>query len=178
MGVRAASVGDAERVAAIYAPYVTHTAISFEEQPPSAEEMARRIRVTRLTHPFLVYESEGLVIGYVYAGPHGARPAYRWSANVSVYVDQRAHRKGVGRGLYSELISILRRDGYHSLFAGITLPNDNSVGLHEAIGFEHLGTYREVGFKLGAWHDVGYWRLGLQSGPPNSEPRPYSGVMI
>lgn len=178
MGVRAASVSDAEQVAAIYAPYVLHTAISFEEQPPSAAEMAKRIRLTLLTHPFLIYEREGLVVGYAYSGPHGVRPAYRWSANVSVYVDQSAHRTGVGRSLYSELISVLRRDGYHSLFAGITLPNDKSVGLHEAIGFEYLGTYHEVGFKHGAWHDVGYWRLGLQSGPPKSEPVHFSVVII
>jgi L-amino acid N-acyltransferase YncA len=156
---------------------VLHTAISFEEQPPSTAEMANRIRLTLSTHPFLVYEREGIVVGYAYSGPHGTRPAYRWSANVSVYVDQSAHGNGLGRSLYSELISVLRRQGYHSLFAGIALPNEKSVGLHEAIGFKHLGTYREVGFKHGAWHDVGYWRLGLRSGLPKSEPVPFSVVI-
>jgi phosphinothricin acetyltransferase len=176
MGVRVASAGDATTVAAIYEPYVLGTAISFEEVPPSASEMESRIALTLPTHPFLVYEHDGAVVGYAYAGPHGARPAYRWSANVSVYVGGGAHRRGVGRQLYTKLIDLLRRQGMHSLFAGIALPNDKSVGLHEALGFEHLGTYREVGFKLGSWHDVGYWRLGLRSGPPASEPLTFEAI--
>jgi L-amino acid N-acyltransferase YncA len=176
MRIRVASLSDAEAVAAIYAPYVLHTAISFEEQPPSPEEMASRITQTLHILPFLVCERDGAVIGYAYAGPHGARPAYRWSANISVYVDQAAQRGGAGRSLYSELISILRRQGFHALFAGIALPNEKSVGLHEAIGFKHLGTYREVGFKHGAWHDVGYWRLGLRHGAPSHEPARFSAV--
>lgn len=176
MRVRIASAGDAEAIAAIYAPYVLETAISFEDRPPSAEEMAVRIDETLRTHPFLVGEREARVVGYAYAGPHGGRAAYRWSANVSVYVDRKAQRGGVGRALYGELIGVLRRQGLHSLFAGIALPNAASVGLHEAMGFEHLGTYREVGFKQGAWHDVGYWRLGLREGPPAGELAPFAGL--
>lgn len=176
MGARVATAGDAAAVAAIYEPYVLYTAISFEETPPTADEMAARIAVTLRTHPFLVFEQDRAVVGYAYGGPHGARPAYRWSANVSVYVEQGAHRLGVGRHLYTELIALLRRQGMHALFAGIALPNDKSVGLHEALGFEHLGTYREVGFKLGSWHDVGYWRLGLRRGPPSSEPLLFEAI--
>lgn len=176
MRVRVASADDAAAVAAIYAPYVLETAISFEDRPPSTTEMAGRIAETLRSYPFLVGERAGGLVGYAYAGPHSARPAYRWSANVSVYVDRAAQRGGVGRALYGELIGALRRQGLHSLFAGIALPNAGSVGLHEAMGFQHLGTYREVGFKHGAWHDVGYWRLGLRSGPPEAEPAPFTGL--
>jgi L-amino acid N-acyltransferase YncA len=162
MTVRVADEGDGEAIAAIYAPYVLKTAISFEESPPSGEEMAQRIAETLPTHPFLVFEENGAVLGYAYAGLHGARAAYRWSANVSAYVASDAHRQGIGRALYTELFGQLRRQGFHSVFAGITLPNEKSVGLHVAMGFTHLGTYREVGYKLGRWHNVGYWRLGLR----------------
>jgi phosphinothricin acetyltransferase len=163
MNVRPASAADGEAIGAIYAPYVLETAISFEEVAPSGEEMARRIKSTLPTHPFLVAEENGHVLGYAYAGPHGERAAYRWSANVSAYVGGDAHRRGIGRTLYAELFRLLLRQGFHSIFAGITLPNEKSIGLHEAMGFVHLGTYRDVGYKLGRWHDVGYWRLGLRS---------------
>jgi len=174
VSVRVATPADADAVAAIYAPYVLETAISFKEQPPAAAEMGARIAGLTRTHPYLVYEEESQVLGYAYASPHLARPAYRWSANVSAYTDKDAHRRGIGRALYTELLSILRRQGFHSLFAGIALPNEKSVGFHEAFGFVYLGAYREVGFKLGRWHDVGWWRLGLADGPPAMEPRPFS----
>jgi phosphinothricin acetyltransferase len=174
MNVRVAGLGDAEAVAAIYAPYVLETAISFEEEPPSGSEMASRISATLPTHPFLVFEEDRRVLGYAYAGAYMARAAYRWSANVSVYVAGDAHRRGIGRTLYTSLLAILRRQGFHSLFAGIALPNDNSVGLHEALGFVHLGTYQEVGFKFGRWHDVGWWRLALADGLPRADPLPFS----
>ena len=175
--VRVATVADAEAIAEIYAPFVLGSAVSFEEAPPSAEEMALRIAATLPTHPFLVFDDVGGPIGYAYAGAHAPRAAYRWSCNVSVYVAVDAHRRGVGRALYTELFDLLGRQGFHSLFAGITLPNDKSVGLHEAMGFVRLGVYREVGFKHGAWHDVGYWRRGASDGLPTGEPIPF-GVMI
>src|SRR5215469_1166537 len=161
MSVRVASPSDGDAVAAIYAPYVLETAISFEEQPPSGAEMAARISETLRSHPFLVFEEAGRVLGYAYGGAHNERAAYRWSANVSVYIAGDAHRRGIGRTLYRDLLAILARQGFHALFAGITLPNEQSVGLHEAMGFAHLGTYREVGFKFGRWRDVGWWRLGI-----------------
>jgi phosphinothricin acetyltransferase len=170
MTVRVAQATDAGAVAAIYAPYVLETAISFEETPPSREEMAARIASTLRAHPFLVFEDAGRVLGYAYGGVHVPRAAYRWSANVSVYIAADAQRRGIGRTLYDALLASLRRQGFHSLFAGIALPNENSVGLHEAMGFAHLGTYREVGFKFGRWHDVGWWRLGLGNGSPDAEP--------
>jgi L-amino acid N-acyltransferase YncA len=176
MTLRVATTADADAIAAIYAPYVLETAISFEEESPTEAEMAARIAATLLTHPYLVFEDAGRVRGYAYGGAHGPRGAYRWSANVSAYVASDAHRQGIGRALYAALFQLLRRQGLHSIFAGITLPNEKSVGLHEAMGFVHLGTYREVGFKLGRWHDVGYWRLGLREGAPNAEPIPFSQI--
>jgi phosphinothricin acetyltransferase len=176
MSVRVAAPADAEAVAAIYAPYVLETAISFEEEPPSREEMASRIAATLYTHPFLVFEEGGRVVGYAYGGVHVARAAYRWSANVSAYIASDAHRRGIGRTLYRALFPILRRQGFHALFAGIALPNENSVGLHEAMGFVHLGTYHEVGFKFGRWHDVGWWRLAVGEGLPQADPIPFGRI--
>lgn len=171
--VRVATRADAEAVAAIYAPYVSGTAISFEETPPSPSEMAERIAEILTTHPFLVYDPGDGVIGYAYAGPHASRAAYRWSCTVSCYVAPGRTRQGIGRTLYGELLAMLKAQGFHSVFAGAALPNAGSVGLHEAMGFVHLGTYREVGYKHGRWHDVGWWRLGLAEGPPVSEPIPF-----
>ena len=164
---------DAEAIAAIYAPYVLETTISFEEEPPSVDEMVARISAVLPTHPFLVFEERGRVLGYAYGSVHVPRPAYRWSANVSVYIAGEAHRRGIGRSHYACLLDTLRRQGFHSVFAGIALPNEKSVGLHEAMGFVHLGTYSEVGFKFGRWHDVGYWRLALADGMPVGEPIPF-----
>lgn len=171
--VRVASEGDAEAIAGIYAPYVLETAISFEETPPSPEEVAGRIAATLAFYPYLVFAEDGVVVGYAYAGAHRAREAYRWSADVTVYAASGMQRRGVGRTLYRALLAALRQQGLHSAFAGIALPNAASVALHEAMGFTQLGVYREVGFKHGAWHDVGWWRLPLGEGLPKSEPKPF-----
>jgi L-amino acid N-acyltransferase YncA len=159
--IRVAGPGDADAVAAIYAPIVRETAISFETEPPSADEMATRIETTLATHPWLVAVRGDKVVGYAYGGQHQQRAAYRWSVNVTAYIDAAARRAGVGRTLYGRLLPILRAQGFRSAFAGITLPNEASVGLHEAVGFTPLGVYHHVGFKLGAWRDVGWWRLAL-----------------
>jgi L-amino acid N-acyltransferase YncA len=169
-GVRVATENDAAAVAGIYAPYVRETAISFEELPPSPDEMSGRIRRTLATHPFLVFEDGYSVVAYAYASPHRERPAYRWSADVAIYAAPDIHRRGVGRALYACLLDRLERQGFHSAFAGITLPNQNSIGLHEAMGFEHVGTYAEVGFKFGSWRDVGWWHRRIVSGPPCGAP--------
>jgi phosphinothricin acetyltransferase len=159
--IRVATSSDAASVAAIYAPIVANTAISFEVAPPSPQEMARRIAATLPTHPWLVAERAGQVVGYAYAGPHRDRAAYRWSVDMSAYVEANARRGGVGRALYDKMIAILRRQGFHAAFAGIAMPNPASVGLHEAVGFKPVGIYKEVGFKQGAWRDVEWWRLAL-----------------
>jgi phosphinothricin acetyltransferase len=159
--IRVAGQKDAAAVAAIYAPFVERTAISFETDPPGEQEMARRIGETLSTHPWLVGELEGRVVGYAYATRHRERAAYRWSADASVYVAAAAQRRGVGRALYESLFAILAAQGYVNACAGITLPNAASVALHESFGFQPVGVYRQVGYKFGAWHDVGWWQLAL-----------------
>lgn len=170
MIVRLARAGDAPAVAALYAPMVTATAISFELDPPDATEMERRIAATLPSLLWLVAEADGELRGFAYAARHRERAAYRWSVDVSVYVDPRRHRRGVGRALYLPLLVGLRALGYYAAHAGITLPNDASVGLHEALGFRAIGIYRAVGHKLGAWHDVGWWQLPLRE--RTGEPAP------
>lgn len=172
--IRVATAGDAEKILAIYAPIVAETAISFEDEPLSAAEIAMRIASILPTHPYLVCEEAGRILGYAYASARRARAAYRWSVDTTVYVHAQSRRCGVGRDLYTALLGILRRQRFHAVFAGIALPNDNSVGLHEAMGFAPVGVYRDVGFKLGRWHDVGWWRLGLQEGLPAGEPIAFS----
>jgi L-amino acid N-acyltransferase YncA len=158
IAIRAATVADAAAIQRIYAPIVAETAISFEEVPPTVEEMAGRIASTLQTHPYLVAVDGGKVRGYVYASAHAERAAYRHSVNTTVYIAPEARRTGVGRSLYVELLAELKRRGFHAAFAGITLPNPGSVALHELVGFSPLGIYREVGFKFDRWHDVGWWQ--------------------
>lgn len=160
--IRLAQESDADAIAAIYAHSVDATAVSFETVPPDRQEMATRVSRTLEALPWLVCDIGRQVAGYAYAARHSERSAYRWSVNTSVYVDARFHRRGVGRGLYLSLFAILRAQGYVNAYAGITLPNPGSVGLHEAMGFEKVGVYRNVGFKFGAWHDVGWWQLALK----------------
>ncbi len=158
---RPASSGDADAIAAIYAPIVRGTAISFETAPPTPDVMAERIAKTLPTHPWLVAPRRDRLAGYVYAGEHRPRAAYRWSVDVTAYVAEDARGQGVGKALYGVLFEVLRAQGFHSAFAGIALPNAASVALHENVGFQALGVYRDVGHKFGRWHDVGWWRLGL-----------------
>ena len=175
--IRLAGERDAAAIAAIYGPYVASTVISFEIQPPAEDEMRRRIAQTLPSHPWLVYEQGGDVAGYAYASPHRARAAYGWSVDTAVYVAERYHRCGIGRGLYLSLFAILAAQGYVNAYAGITLPNPGSVGLHEHVGFRPIGVYRHVGFKLGTWHDVGWWRLALAPHPADPlPPRPLASV--
>jgi L-amino acid N-acyltransferase YncA len=165
---------DAAACAAIYAPYVEGSAVSFEERPPDPAEMAERIEGVAGTHGWLVAEREGRVAGYAYAYPFQRRPAYRWTVGVSVYVAEDEHGRGVGRALYTELFRRLRERGFRMAHAGITLPNPASVALHESFGFEAVGVNREIGWKHGAWRDVGWWQLELtpagEGPPPELEP--------
>jgi L-amino acid N-acyltransferase YncA len=160
--IRLAAERDAEQVAAIYAPNVTGSIISFESEPPDAHETRRRIGATLERYPWLVCEHQGRVLGYAYAGAHRSRAAYQWSVDVSAYVHGEWHRKGIGRALYASLFAVLGLQGFYNAYAGIALPNPGSVGLHEAVGFRPVGVYQKVGYKMGAWHDVGWWHLALR----------------
>ena len=168
--IRLAQPGDAADLLVIYAPVVRDTFISFELQVPAEDEMRARIEKTLVMHPWLVDERDGRVAGYAYASQHRARAAYQWSVDVSCYVHPDARRKGVGGALYRALLAILRRQGFQSAFAGIALPNAASVRLHESVGFTPIGVYRESGFKLGAWHDTGWWQCRLGDAVANPEP--------
>ena len=177
MKIRTANSEDAAAVAAIYAPVVAHTHISFETDPPDAQEMRSRIDKTLAGLPWLVTEdAAGAVCGYAYASKHRERAAYQWSVDTTVYVREDMRGQGVGRALYEKLLPLLAELGYFQAFAGTALPNACSVGLHEAVGFEALGVYRNVGFKNGEWRDVGWWQKALRplatpSAPQFSAPR-------
>ncbi len=156
---------DAAAVAAIYRPAVEASIASFEEVAPPTAEVAARMRATLERTPWLVAEVDGVVAGYAYGGRHRERAGYRWSVDISVYVDARMHGRGIGRGLYKDLLRILRRQGFVNAYAGIALPNPASVALHEAIGMRLVGVYERVGFKFGAWHDVAWYHLRLADPP-------------
>jgi phosphinothricin acetyltransferase len=175
--IRFAESRDAARIQAIYAPFCEASAISFEAVPPTVHEMAERIAKVSAQYPWLVCDVDGTVAGYVYACQHRERAAYRWAVDVSVYVDAKHHRRGIGRGLYTSLFSMLREQSYFKAYAGITLPNPASVGVHEALGFKPAAVYPNVGYKLGQWRDVGWWELTLQpaiADPP--EPTPFRNI--
>ena len=198
--IRLATAGDARAIAAIYGPYCESTVISFESTAPTAEEMARRVTAIGATKPWIVLESacgpsearsgrasacgaprasedDGRVIGYAYASAHHERAAYRWSVSTAIYVGHGHHRRGAGRALYTTLFELLRHLGYYQAVAGITLPNPASVGLHEAMGFELVGVYRDIGHKLGAWRDVGWYQASIQPLPPDpQEPLPIEAL--
>ena len=170
--MRPADAGDAEACAAIYAQYVLETAISFESEPPTPEQMAARIAASSERWAFLVLTDAGRVVGYAYATSFNERAAYRWSCTTSVYLDRHSKRAGGGRLLYEALFDRLAERGYRRAMAGMTLPNEASEAFHRALGFEPVGTYRKVGWKLGAWHDVAWLQRTIAEAPdPPTEPR-------
>lgn len=169
MALRVATPDDAEAIAAIYGPIVADTPISFELDAPSVADMRARIERTLQGLPWLVsLDGQGALDGYVYASKHHERAAYRWSVDTAAYVRADSRGRGVGKSLYQALFEELIALGYFQAFAVITLPNPASVGLHEAVGFSPSGVHRDVGYKLGGWHDVGWWQKTLQQ--PLSEP--------
>ena len=171
LAIRAATPGDAPAIQAIYAPIVEQTVISFEAVPPTVSEVAARIRATTEHLPWLVAEIGDEVIGYAYASRHSDRAAYRWSVDVSLYIAEVWRGQNVGTALYLALFAELRALGFVSAYAGITMPNVESVAVHEKLGFGHIGRFPNAGFKHGSWHDVGWWHLALQP-PPEVPPEP------
>lgn len=168
--IRLAHFTDASAVRAIYAPFVTNTPVSFELVIPTELEMHQRIEQTLQTHPWLVCEEQGEILGYAYASQHRTRQAYQWAVDVSAYVHERWRGKGIGKALYTSLFALLRLQRFYNVYGGIALPNPASVALHEAMGMRQVGVYSQVGYKLGAWYDVGWWQRSLQ--PYIVEPAP------
>jgi phosphinothricin acetyltransferase len=168
--IRLATEQDAEQIQAIYAPIVRDTVISFEVDPPSVGQMRQRVVETLAQYPWLVCDDGGRILGYAYGSRHRPRAAYQWSVEVTAYVHADARRRGFGRALYTSLFELLKLQGLYNAYAGITLPNPASVGLHEAVGFEPLGVFRAVGCKFGGWHDVGWWQRPLRPQEPNPPP--------
>lgn len=167
--IRPATEADASDLLEIYAPYVLRTAISFEAAPPPVQEFAARIAKALKSWAWLVAQEGGRCVGYAYAGAHRERSAYQWSVETSAYVDERHHRRGIARALYLELFERLKALGYCNAYAGSTLPNEASVGLHRSLGFELIGVYKRVGWKFGAWQDVAWFHRPLLEAPPGEE---------
>jgi phosphinothricin acetyltransferase len=167
--IRDAVPEDGAACAAVYRPYVTDTVITFEYEPPTAEQMAARIAEGQKTHAWVVLEDDGAVVGYAYAAPVKARAAYDWACEVSVYLAWGRRRGGEGRALYAALFERLERRGYRRLIAGMTLPNEASEGLHRAMGFEPIGVQRRIGWKHEAWHDVAWVQRSIGDDEPPTE---------
>lgn len=180
MKIRAATADDAAAIAAIYAPYVTGSVVSFETAAPDAAEIARRMAGDRGRYPWLAACGEdGALLGYAYATAFRTRPAYRFSVETTVYVAGGAQGRGIGRALYAALVPVLEAQGFAQAIAAITLPNPASISLHERFGFRRIGTYQEVGFKQGGWHSVGLWQRALAPLLETpAEPKPLSAVQF
>lgn len=180
--VRTATLDDAASICEIYAPYIESTSISFEEEVPDVAAMQQRMADRLSTYPWLVgeVESDGrtLMVGYIYAGQFAARAAYRWSVESSLYVDRSRTRRGIGRTLYASLLPILGKQGFRMVYAGIALPNEPSVGLHESLGFQKVANFTNAGRKFGTWTDVGWWALDLHpdfaDAPQLNDPIPFT----
>jgi phosphinothricin acetyltransferase len=158
---------DAAACAAIYAPYVEGSIISFEERAPSAAEVQRRMEAS---HAWLVAEEDGVVVGYAYGSQHRDRAAYRWAADVAAYVQAEHHGRGLGKALYARLFEQLRGRGIWTVCGGVAVPNEASDALHRSLGFEEVGVYRRIGWKEGAWRDVRWWQLQLRPGDEGASP--------
>ena len=177
MIVRRAGPADSTAIAAIYAPYVTDSFVSFETEAPDEAEMRRRIESGGGLHPWLVAEAEGGIVGYASASPFRPRAAYRFAVETSVYLDVRHCGRGFGRALYRRLLELLELQGFAQAIGAISLPNEASVRLHERLGFEPAGLYRRVGWKCGDWHDVGLWQRALAPATvPPTEPKTVAEV--
>ncbi len=162
LSIRPATAQDATALQAIYAPYVLETAISFETQVPDPSEMARRIETYQPDYGYWVAQkNDGQILGYAYGSTYRPRPAYRFTAEVSVYVDRSMPAKGVGRALYGHMIPDLKARGYHTLIGVVTQPNAPSEGFHRSMGFECIGITRQVGRKFDVWHDIALYQKML-----------------
>jgi L-amino acid N-acyltransferase YncA len=169
--IRAARDSDADQISAIYMPYVTGSAISFETKAPNSAEILSRMHASGGLYPWLVAttEDEDAVLGYAYATLFRDRPAYRYTVETSIYLGGGVAGQGLGRLLYSALIETLIAQDFTQAIAVISLPNEHSIALHEATGFRRAGIVREIGYKSGQWHDIGMWQRVLSE--PTEPPR-------
>jgi L-amino acid N-acyltransferase YncA len=168
--IRLITESDANDVLDIYKPYVLNTIISFEYEVPTLDEYLQRIKTNTADYPWLVCLHDNKIIGYAYASKHRYRTAYQWSPESTVYLSPEVHRKGIARILYETLFSLLRLQGHFNVYAGVGLPNDKSVGFHKALGFEEIGIFKKVGYKLGNWHDTHWFQLALTEHTLNPPP--------
>ena len=159
MKIRPAKLTNAEQIAEIYNFYILNTHHSFEIEPVSSAEMRDRIAATVENYPYLIVEENGEIIAYAFASCYKPRSAYKNSVEVSIYVKNDLKQKGIGTKLYEKLFEALSKMNVHAIIAGISLSNEANVKLHEKFGMEKVAHFREVGFKLGRWIDVGYWEL-------------------
>ena len=167
--LRLATPADAEACAALYAPYVRETAITFEYEVPTAADFRQRIESVLKLAPWLLAvetrDGQEQLLGYAYAGTWRTRVAYRWVVETAIYVDKHAHRRGIGRALYGALLDLLRLQGFCRALGGITIPNPESIALHEKLGFKYTGNFAKCGYKHATWWDVGFWDLELRETP-------------
>jgi L-amino acid N-acyltransferase YncA len=165
--IRLINEADAQAVLTIYKYYVDHTIISFEYEAPTLEEYIQRISVNTEKYPWLVCLNNNKIIGFAYGSTHRYRTAYQWSPESTIYIAPDFHTKGIGKILYKTLFEILKLQGYYNVFAGVALPNQKSIGFHQAMGFEEIGIFKKVGYKHGNWHDTHWFQLSLNEYKPN-----------
>ncbi len=170
MSIRIAKSTDAASILSIYAPYVLNTAITFETALPSIKEFEQRIITCLEIRPWIVFETDGIIAGYAYAAKHRERSAYQWCVESSVYVSDHFQKKGIATSLYTTLFKVLKYQGFINVYAGITLPNDKSIGFHKKFGFTKIAEYTNIGYKLNKWNSVSWWQLQLNdySGDPSA----------
>jgi len=159
--VRLADIQDSQQILNIYSPSILTASISFETEVPSIQEMQNRIETILQKFPWIVCEVDGKIAGYAYASKHREREAYQWSCECTIYMHDDFKRKGIGKELYQLLFEILKWQGFRNIYAGITLPNEASITVHEKCGFRHFATYENIGYKFGKWHSVGWWKLQI-----------------
>ncbi len=159
--IRFVTLEDAEAILAIYAEYIVNTGVTFEIEVPTIGQFRERIGRITEQFPWLVCEIDGEIAGYAYGSKHGERAAYRWSADLSVYINEKYHRRGIATALYKAIMELLRLQGYFTVYAGVSTPNEKSEAFHSAFGFRNLGEFKNVGYKLGLWRGVAWYERPL-----------------